>query len=110
MWASVEINVGLICAAAPALKPLVRKLLPGFMASIPERSSSQTNNALHNANGYQRASSRSGQDDAVELTDRGHKSTVGVTQKELDSETSDEVRIDRGTMGLDTSTRDAEIC
>jgi hypothetical protein len=110
IWASVEVNIGLICATAPALKPLIRKLFPSFMVSLPERSSGRTNNALPNANGYQRASSRSGQDDAVELTDRDHKSTAEVTQKELHSGTSDEVRIDRETMGLDTSTRDVEIC
>ena len=108
--ASIEVNIGLICATAPALKPLVRKLFPSFMASLPERSSSRTNNAPPNANGYQRASSRSGQDDAVELTDQDHKSTTEVTQKELHLGTSDEVRIDREAMGLDTSTRGVEIC
>ena len=80
------------------------------MASLPKRSSGLTNNALSNAKGYQRASSRSGQDDAVELTDRGYKSTAGVTQKELHLGTSDEVRVDRETTGSDTSTRDVEIC
>lgn len=110
IWASVEVNIGLICAAVPALKPLIRKLIPSFMASLPERSSSQTYNTLPDANGYQRASSRSGQDGAVELTDRGHNSTTGVTQKGLHLVTSGEVRIDRETMDLDTSTRGAEIC
>jgi hypothetical protein len=106
LWASIEVNVGLICASAPALKPLIRKLLPNFIASLPEHSLGQYNNAFPNADGYLRASSRSAQDNAIELTDEGHdKSTARATRKELHLEVDSEARTDAGTM-LDAAARD----
>ena len=72
IWASIEVNIGLICASAPALKPLIRKILPNLFASRAERSSGRNNNAFPNVIGYLRASSRNGLDSAVELTDRDH--------------------------------------
>ncbi|PMD45693.1 hypothetical protein L207DRAFT_562804 [Hyaloscypha variabilis F] len=32
-WSAVEINTGLFCASAPAIKPLMRKWTPGFLSS-----------------------------------------------------------------------------
>lgn len=31
MWSAVEINLGIMCACVPALKPLVRRFLPGWV-------------------------------------------------------------------------------
>jgi fucose permease len=31
MWSTVEINVGIMCSCVPALKPLVRRFLPGWV-------------------------------------------------------------------------------
>jgi hypothetical protein len=33
IWSSVEVNTGLVCAAAPATRPLVRLLLPSLLSS-----------------------------------------------------------------------------
>ena len=47
-WSAVEIETGLICASAPATKPLIRKWVPSFLSSTalgtsePERYSHQT--------------------------------------------------------------------
>lgn len=32
MWSSVEVNVGIICACVPTLKPLIRRILPSMIA------------------------------------------------------------------------------
>jgi hypothetical protein len=34
IWAAVEINTGIFCVAAPAVKPLLRQIAPGFLSSI----------------------------------------------------------------------------
>ncbi|CZR60673.1 related to L-fucose permease [Phialocephala subalpina] len=39
MWSAVEVNVGIICACIPTLKPLVKRILP---AMITDRTSSGT--------------------------------------------------------------------
>jgi hypothetical protein len=33
IWSSVEVCTGLVCAAAPATRPLVRLIAPGFLAN-----------------------------------------------------------------------------
>jgi len=39
IWASVEINVSLICAAAPALKPIFKRYMPGLVYSLSGKTS-----------------------------------------------------------------------
>ncbi|KAE9365448.1 hypothetical protein N431DRAFT_101027 [Stipitochalara longipes BDJ] len=34
IWAAVEINAGIFCVSAPAVKPLLRQIAPGFLSSI----------------------------------------------------------------------------
>ena len=34
MWSAVEVNVGIICACVPGIKPLVAKVLPNFLGRI----------------------------------------------------------------------------
>src|SRR5256885_4074394 len=33
MWSAVEVNVGIVCACVPSLKPLFLRFLPGFIRS-----------------------------------------------------------------------------
>jgi fucose permease len=40
MWSAVEVNVGIVCACIPTLKPLFRKLLPSMVADLTENGSS----------------------------------------------------------------------
>jgi len=109
IWASLEVNIGLLCASAPALKPLIRKVFPSLFASRAEDSSDRNFDTLATAAGYLRASSGCGLDDSVELTDRDHdECTARVTQKELHLVTSSEVGIDGETLVLNTSTRGVE--
>lgn len=42
IWSSVEINVALLCTAAPAVKPLLQKLAPTFMYSLSGKTGSRT--------------------------------------------------------------------
>ncbi|KAH8591276.1 major facilitator superfamily domain-containing protein [Bisporella sp. PMI_857] len=34
MWSAVEVNVGIICACIPTLKPLIRRILPSMITDI----------------------------------------------------------------------------
>lgn len=43
IWSAVEMNTSLICAAAPALKPLFKRFLPGLMSSLSGRTSKTVN-------------------------------------------------------------------
>lgn len=109
IWASIEVNTGLVCASAPALKPLVRKILPNFLTSISERSSRRNNHVHINENGYLRATSRSGDGGAIELAGRSHHTdSTRVTQKELHSRTSDKIDIDGHIVGPETRVAEVE--
>lgn len=37
IWSGIEINVGIACASLPALKPLISKMLPGFLTNLTSR-------------------------------------------------------------------------
>ena len=39
IWSSLEINTSIVCAAAPALKPIFKRYMPGFMYSISGKTS-----------------------------------------------------------------------
>ena len=92
IWASIEVNTGLICASAAALKPLIRKILPNFLTSISERSSRRNHHVHLNENGYLRATSRGCDGGAIKLTDRSHHTdSTRVAQSELRLGTSDKV-------------------
>lgn len=46
VWSAVEVNTGLCCASAPAIKPLLRKTLPtifGPLSDIPSHSNTTSN-------------------------------------------------------------------
>ncbi|EOD43279.1 putative integral membrane protein [Neofusicoccum parvum UCRNP2] len=42
IWSAVEVDVGLVCVAAPATKPLFKKMAPGFLRSLTTRRASHT--------------------------------------------------------------------
>lgn len=46
MWSAVEINVGIICACVPSLKPLAARLLPRMIRGSTESSSTQFGSAV----------------------------------------------------------------
>lgn len=46
MWCAVEINVGIICACVPSLKPLAARLLPRLIKGSTESSSTQLGSAV----------------------------------------------------------------
>lgn len=35
IWTAVEINTALFCASAPAIKPLLRQVVPGLLSAAP---------------------------------------------------------------------------
>ena len=37
IWAAVELNTGMFCIAAPAVKPLLRQISPGLLSSIESK-------------------------------------------------------------------------
>lgn len=74
-WSAVEVAAGLFCTSAPAMKPVIAKLAPGFISSIS--SSSRTGGAASYGNRENKYGSRTGQfrshrhasnHDAIELS------------------------------------------
>jgi hypothetical protein len=43
MWSTVEVNVGIICACSPVLKPLLVRLAPRFFGSLDSKAAGNTN-------------------------------------------------------------------
>lgn len=42
MWSAVEVNIGIICACIPTLKPLIKKLIPSMIADRTRNNSTAT--------------------------------------------------------------------
>ncbi|KAK5126226.1 hypothetical protein LTR85_010461 [Meristemomyces frigidus] len=42
IWSAVEVNVSIVCASAPALKPIFKQYVPGFMYSVSDGKKSNT--------------------------------------------------------------------
>lgn len=61
MWSAVEVNLGLICACVPSLKPLFLRFLPGFIKDASDVS-------LSSIDGPQQNSARKGAPAGNELT------------------------------------------
>jgi len=47
IWTSVEINVGIICASAPTIKPVLAKIMPWFLTDLPSGSRTQSYSTKH---------------------------------------------------------------
>ncbi|KAL2071825.1 hypothetical protein VTL71DRAFT_13060 [Oculimacula yallundae] len=62
MWSAVEVNVGIICACIPTLKPLVKRILPSMItdrtrsSNGTEKSESFSSRLPQDSNGEQRPS------------------------------------------------------
>jgi hypothetical protein len=39
IWSGIEINVGIACSSLPALKPLISKVMPGFLSNLTTKGS-----------------------------------------------------------------------
>ncbi|CAD6503184.1 BgTH12-02852 [Blumeria graminis f. sp. triticale] len=46
MWSAVEVNVGIICACIPTLKPLIKMVLPAMILGAGEISSSEKTSSI----------------------------------------------------------------
>jgi uncharacterized membrane protein len=46
MWSAVEVNVGIICACVPSLKPLVSRILPSMIRDTGDDSGKSTMNSI----------------------------------------------------------------
>jgi len=42
MWSAVEVNVGIICACIPTLKPLIKQILPAMLRDLSKGSTEKT--------------------------------------------------------------------
>ena len=42
IWSAVEVNTGLFCTAAPAVKPVLRKIVPSLLSPVPLGSTTTT--------------------------------------------------------------------
>ena len=42
IWSAVEVNLGLLCASAPAARPLIRKIAPTLLRSTSETTDSSS--------------------------------------------------------------------
>jgi hypothetical protein len=96
IWASVEVNVGLVCASAPALKPLIRKFFPKFLESNTQAISSFDITIDITGNGPSQATPHSSQVGVIELRSCDDL-TAGMTNKEQSSTTSARVDTDGDT-------------
>lgn len=39
IWSGIEINVGIACSSLPALKPLISRVMPGFLSNLTTKGS-----------------------------------------------------------------------
>jgi len=84
MWSAVEVNVGIICACIPTLKPLVKRILPSMItdrtrnASETEKSGSFSSQPQRDSNGEQQPSVAESNTNLQPLP----QAPVGATQQE----------------------------
>ncbi|KAI9647950.1 hypothetical protein NHQ30_004340 [Ciborinia camelliae] len=57
MWSAVEVNVGIVCACIPNLKPLMKRILPSM---ITDRASGRRTSHAHSTDKFGSASSQGG--------------------------------------------------
>ncbi len=76
-WTAIEVDTGLFCASAPAIRPVIRKLTPRFMSySLDDPSNSPT---------YQRHESRHQRTDNIRHASQPHN-PASVDAYELNSQ------------------------
>jgi hypothetical protein len=72
-WCFAEVNVGILCASIPALRPLFMRYIPSFLAHSRDKSSSDKNAHLdmHNSVVESNKRRRQMQVEAVQVPSRG---------------------------------------
>ncbi|KAK0728827.1 hypothetical protein B0T26DRAFT_638721 [Lasiosphaeria miniovina] len=85
IWSSIEINVGIICASLPALKPLAAKLFPrlllsGLYARTKEAAPSGGREAVGGSSGSGSHGGRRSDHTASEDAHSGHRAEIRVSQ------------------------------
>lgn len=67
-WSAIEMNLGIVCASLPALKPLVVKIIPGFSTRHSSRGyGTNLSGRMGKAYGFGSRGTRATDDDEVEL-------------------------------------------
>ena len=109
-WEAVEVDLGIACACAPAVKPLLVRWFPRFMASVFGGSSSRT------ANPSRAAGLPGGNGPFIPMKDSGIRVERGVTVErqqrtrdvggKWDEESSIDTRIGR-SLGKDGSSEES---
>jgi hypothetical protein len=70
-WSAIEMNLGIVCASLPALKPLIVKIIPGFSTRHSSRGYGTANSGnMGKSYGLGSKNTRGTQDDAVELANK----------------------------------------
>ncbi|KAH8594916.1 hypothetical protein B0O99DRAFT_166811 [Bisporella sp. PMI_857] len=59
IWSGIEINVAIACASLPSLKPLIGKILPGFLSTTSSRDRSNMNYLSDERGSHQLSNMRS---------------------------------------------------
>lgn len=68
-WSSIEMNLAIVCASLPALKPLIVKLIPGFATSYGSRNYGTGNSGRQRSQAYSKSkSAQNTVEDEVELS------------------------------------------
>ncbi|OAL01627.1 hypothetical protein IQ06DRAFT_272352 [Phaeosphaeriaceae sp. SRC1lsM3a] len=67
-WSAIEMNLGIVCASLPALKPLIVKIIPGFSTRHSSRGyGTNLSGGMGKTYGYGSKATRGTEDDEVEL-------------------------------------------
>jgi hypothetical protein len=67
-WSSIELNLGIVCASLPALKPLIVKIIPGFSSRHSSRGyGTAVSGTMGKKYGVGSKGTRTTNDDDVEL-------------------------------------------
>jgi hypothetical protein len=67
-WSAIEMNLGIVCASLPALKPLVVKIIPGFSTRHSSRGyGTNLSGRMVKTYGFGSGGTRGTEDDEVEL-------------------------------------------
>jgi hypothetical protein len=67
-WSAIEINLAIVCASLPALKPLIVKIIPGFSSRHTSRGYGTGMSGRHTGTGHGiKSTARRTVDDEMEL-------------------------------------------
>lgn len=89
-WSAIEMNLAIVCASLPALKPLMAKISPGFLSHHTHGSSGRGRTALSDKIRHLSLGSRKTYNEVDDDLEYGNKSSVSKGQRS----TSEEENID----------------